>query len=161
MKHFPKMEFPTFDLSKIKLGGFGASGSAEDEGKRAARAARITAAMGRFQRRQADAFARWTEARDRPAEPAGSTTIDMEVPQSPGGAWTAPDPAAAPSRASVATSCSCASSTCRRCCRLGPTTQRAGWSSRSWIRWGSPQVGSGSTRHRTERVAHLPTRRPT
>lgn len=99
MKHFPKMEFPTFDLSKIKLGGFGASGSAEDEGKRAARAARITAAMGRFQRRQADAFARWTEARDRPAEPAGSTTIDMEAPQSPGGAWTAPDPAAAPPHA--------------------------------------------------------------
>ncbi|MCJ2094025.1 PHB depolymerase family esterase [Methylobacterium sp. J-072] len=99
MKHFPKMDFLNFDLSKMKLGGFGASGSAEAEGKRAARAARMTAAMGRFQRRQADAFARWAEARDRPAEAAGSTTIDMEAPKSPDGAWTAPNPAAAPEHA--------------------------------------------------------------
>ncbi|KST61101.1 esterase [Methylobacterium sp. GXS13] len=83
----------------MKLGGFGASGSAEAEGKRAARAARMTAALGRFQRRQADAFARWAEARDRPAEAAGSTTIDMEAPTSPDGAWTAPSPAAAPEQA--------------------------------------------------------------
>jgi len=99
MKHFPKMDFLNFDMSKMKLGGFGASGSAEAEGKRAARAARMTAAMGRFQRRQADAFARWAEARDRPAEAAGSTTIDMEAPTSPDGAWTAPSPAAAPEQA--------------------------------------------------------------
>lgn len=95
MKHFPKMDFLNLDLSKMKLGGFGAAGSAEAEGQRAARAARMTAAMGRFQRRQADAFARWAEARDRPAEPAGTATIDMEAPRSPDGAWTAPDPAAA------------------------------------------------------------------
>ncbi|MCJ2118817.1 PHB depolymerase family esterase [Methylobacterium sp. J-001] len=99
MKHFPKMDFLNFDMSKMKLGGFGASGSAEAEGKRAARAARMAAAMGRFQRRQADAFARWAEARDRPAEAAGSTTIDMEAPTSPDGAWTAPSPAAAPEQA--------------------------------------------------------------
>jgi poly(hydroxyalkanoate) depolymerase family esterase len=99
MKHFPKMDFLNFDMSKMKLGGFGASGSAEAEGKRAARAARMTAALGRFQRRQADAFARWAEARDRPAEAAGSTTIDMEAPTSPDGAWTAPSPAAAPEQA--------------------------------------------------------------
>ncbi|WP_409566890.1 alpha/beta hydrolase family esterase [Methylobacterium sp. J-048] len=84
----------------MKLGGFGASGSAETEGKRAARAARMTAAMGRFQRRQADAFARWAEARDRAAAPdGGSSIIDMEAPQGPDGAWTAPDPAAAPEHA--------------------------------------------------------------
>ena len=67
MKHFPKMDFLNFDLSKMKLGGFGAPGSAEAEGKRAARAARMTAAMGRFQRRQADAFARWA-GKDLPTE---------------------------------------------------------------------------------------------
>ena len=100
MKHFPKMDFLNFDLSKMKLGGFGAHGSAEAEGKRAARAARMTAAMGRFQRRQADAFARWAEARDRPAEPTGGAPIiDMEAPQGPGGAWTAPEPGAQPAAA--------------------------------------------------------------
>ena len=100
MKHFPKMDFLNFDLSKMKLGGFGASGSAEAEGQRAARAARMTAAMGRFQRRQADAFARWAEARDHAAAPdGGSGIIDMEAPQGPDGAWTAPDPAAAPGHA--------------------------------------------------------------
>ena len=96
---FSKMDFRNFDFSKLNLGASG-HGSTEAEGGRAARAARMKAAMGAFQRRQAAAFARWAEARGGPAEPAGSagtaTTIDMEAPQGPDGAWTAPDPAAAP-----------------------------------------------------------------
>ncbi|SFL23758.1 extracellular catalytic domain type 1 short-chain-length polyhydroxyalkanoate depolymerase [Methylobacterium pseudosasicola] len=101
MKYVPKMDFLNLDLAKMKLGAFGTSGlgTAEAEGQRAARAARMSAALGRFQRRQADAFARWAEGRDRPAEPAGTATIDMEAPKSPNGAWTAPDPAAAPNHA--------------------------------------------------------------
>ncbi|WP_419829716.1 PHB depolymerase family esterase [Methylobacterium sp.] len=100
MKHFPKLDFLNFDLSKMKLGGFGAPGSAEAEGKRAARAARMTAAMGRFQSQQADAFARWAEARQRPAETTGGAPIiDMEAPQAPGDAWTAPKPSAEPDHA--------------------------------------------------------------
>ncbi|MDP4005738.1 PHB depolymerase family esterase [Methylobacterium sp. NEAU K] len=98
MKHFPKMDFLNFDLSKLDLATFG---TPDTEDARAARAARVTEAMGRFQRRQAAAFARWVEARGTQADPEGTpgTTLDMEAPGTPGGAWTAPDPAAAAERA--------------------------------------------------------------
>ncbi len=98
---FSKIDLPQIDLSKLDRSGFsmpgaGPSGLGAQPGDRAARAARLTAAMARLQRERAAAFARWAQTRGEaraPSDPAGGSgaTLDMEAPATPGGTWTAPD----------------------------------------------------------------------
>jgi poly(hydroxyalkanoate) depolymerase family esterase len=95
MFRFPKVDLSSFAPPKIDLPDPGRLGLGTGAGGHAARAVRMQAAMARFQREQAAAFAKWTESS---GEPAGSTrpapdripTLDMEAPARPGGAWTAP-----------------------------------------------------------------------
>lgn len=81
--------FPKIDLSKMDFSTFAIPTSGE---ARAARAARMREGMAKLQRRQAAAYAKWAEAREHAANPAGEpgATLDMEAPSAPGGAWTAP-----------------------------------------------------------------------
>lgn len=76
--------FPKIDLSKFDLPPHGSAGTG-----------RLAERMARFQRIQEAAFAKWARSYGRPGEPSGpapgdDTILDMEAPEAPGGAWTAP-----------------------------------------------------------------------
>ncbi|MBE7245903.1 MAG: PHB depolymerase family esterase [Actinomycetospora chiangmaiensis] len=78
--------FPKIDLSKFDLPLHGSTGTD-----------RLSERMAQFQRAQEAAFAKWARTYGRPGEPSGpaaggDTILDMEAPQAPGGAWTAPRP---------------------------------------------------------------------
>ncbi|MEL6064379.1 MULTISPECIES: extracellular catalytic domain type 1 short-chain-length polyhydroxyalkanoate depolymerase [unclassified Methylobacterium] len=91
MFRFPKFDFSKFDASKFDRPPRGgpdhdASGPGAD---------RLAERMARFQRVQTEALAKWARTYGQPGAsqgPAGSdgTTLDMEAPEAPGGAWTAP-----------------------------------------------------------------------
>lgn len=97
MFRFPKFDFSKVDVSKFDPSKFDlppraglnpdASGSGADW---------LAERMARFQRAQTEAFAKWAQTYGRPGAspgPAGGETIlDMEAPEAPGGAWTAPRP---------------------------------------------------------------------
>lgn len=89
MNRFPKIDVTKMDFSKMDFSKFGIPPSGAG---RAARAARMMEGMAKLRRRQEAACARWAEAREPAAPPAGGpgATLDMEAPSAPGGAWTAP-----------------------------------------------------------------------
>ncbi|MGH1574481.1 extracellular catalytic domain type 1 short-chain-length polyhydroxyalkanoate depolymerase [Methylobacterium sp. P31] len=80
MTPFVKSAFPNFELPKADP----------------ARTARVMRMMSKFQKQQAAAYARWTEAHRNAAQTAQAAAnaaeiLDLAAPSAPGGAWTMPE----------------------------------------------------------------------